>query len=81
MAEKRDDVVSAFPNNCDGPKYDGMSLRDWFAGQALAGLCSNPGGPIQANGMSGWGLVNCTMGDVAREAYAIADAMLEARKQ
>lgn len=58
----------------------GMSLRDWFAGQALAGLAGNPGGPYQANSMSGWGLVNCQPRDIAGEAYALADAMLAARK-
>jgi hypothetical protein len=24
------------------PASSGMSLRDWFAGQALAGMCANP---------------------------------------
>ena len=44
----------------------GMSLRDWFAGQALAGLlaswphdCENPG--------------------IAHDVYRFADAMLKAR--
>ena len=33
----------AFPNyaNDYGPIQEGMSLRDWFAGQALAGFLSN----------------------------------------
>ena len=57
----------------------GMSLRDYFAGQALAGLCANPGGPYQANSYNGWDLVNVTQSDVAHVAYNLADAMLEDR--
>ena len=53
----------------------GMSLRDWFAGQALAGLCTvtlphrahDLANVIQAGGIE------------ARAAYALADAMLSAR--
>jgi len=59
--------------------HPGMSLRDWFAGQALAGLCANSGGPIQANDYNGWSLVNCKERDVALMACALADAMLAAR--
>jgi hypothetical protein len=55
---------------------EGMSLRDWYRGQALAGLCANPGGPFQANGINGWNLVNCTAGDVAMWCNELADAML-----
>lgn len=45
----------------------GMTLRDWFAGQAMAGLLANPqtGENSQA---------------VIHAAFAAADAMLEARK-
>ena len=43
--------------------HRGMSLRDWFAGQALIALSKEPGGPD-------WR---------ATEAYAIAKAMLLAR--
>ncbi len=58
----------------------GMSLRDAAALKAMQGLCANPGGPFQENGRSGWGLVNCTLDDVATTAYALADAMLKARQ-
>lgn len=61
--------------------HPGMSLRDWFAGMALQGLLSNSGGPIQANGMSGWGWVNCGKKDVADVVWEIADAMIAARKE
>jgi len=47
---------------------EGMTLRDWFAGQALAGLTANH----KTEG---------TFDDVAYKAYALADAMLFERTQ
>lgn len=47
--------------------YSGMTLRDWFAGQALAGLCANPD----------W--TSAEVRDAASEAYDYADAMLAVR--
>lgn len=45
---------------------DGMTIRDYFAAKAMHGL-------IESNGTaSGW---------IAAAAYAIADAMLEAREK
>lgn len=44
MSAMDKDGGPAFP--CDSmkqfPTQEGMSLRDWFAGQALAGIMSNP---------------------------------------
>jgi hypothetical protein len=59
----------AFPNlgyNKEA-NYNGMSLRDYFAGQALAGMLSNP---------------ECITGRpaVAVHAYGYADAMIAARE-
>lgn len=53
------------------PAYSGMTLRDWFAGQALAGMVAS-------------GITIDMDGDVlgigrARTAYALADAMIAAR--
>lgn len=51
----------------------GMSLRDWFAGQALAGMCANPG----------WCDMLSARGVAEKNAladYAHADAMLSARR-
>lgn len=48
-----------------------------FAGQALQGLCANPGGPFQANGMGGWGPANCTIDQIADTAYELANAMIK----
>jgi hypothetical protein len=49
--------------------HRGMSLRDWFAGQALAGLVfHNDYGAISDQ-------------DIAKGAYSFADAMIAARKE
>jgi hypothetical protein len=47
----------------------GMSLRDYFAGQALAGLCQGARG-------SGY-----NKAELSRYAFAAADAMLAARER
>lgn len=49
--------------------YPGMSLRDYFASKALAGICAHP---------DTWG---DGIPEIARTAYEIADAMLAARNQ
>lgn len=46
--------------------YKGMTLRDWFAGQALVGLSIRREGKCDA--------------DDAENAYRLADAMLKARE-
>ena len=47
--------------------HHGMTLRDWYAGQALAGLEANSS-------------VDMTVEDAAVMAYQLADAMLAARE-
>lgn len=44
MSDQINDGGQAFPMAfaCESEKHRGMSLRDWFAGQALTGLMSNP---------------------------------------
>lgn len=65
------DHPAAFPNTGNSTwnlePEAGMSLRDWFAGQALAGS--------DFMECVGW-----THIDLAKYAYSLADAMLEARK-
>lgn len=61
----------AFPAETSTRNYAGMSLRDWFAGQALAGWLAtfgaDDGSPVPCH--------------IARFAYGVADAMLVARAE
>jgi len=58
----------AFPTVAGQTVYsNGMSLRDWFAGQALAGLCAHPES-------DNWEYLG-----IAASAYTQADAMIAAR--
>lgn len=70
MSAKIDDGRPAFPvrweDMAHSNSHHGMTLRDWFAGQALAGLLVNGGG--------------ATWDTDATDAYKAADAMLTARK-
>ena len=51
----------------------GMTLRDWFAGQAASGICSSrdEAGVLLEHGYE-W---------IATEAYRVADAMLKERNK
>jgi len=72
METKRYDGGQAYPMGYhrDGNSADhgGMSLRDWFAGQALAGLiaCATSSGDPEKS---------------ADYCYQVADAMLKARAE
>ncbi len=71
MSDKIDDGGPAFPTDNEaqtGPNtyhWTGMTLRDWFAGQALAGALANPNRSDEINA--------CGL-------YMVADAMIAARK-
>lgn len=71
-----DEGGPAFPSTqaceswqCRKPS-SGMSLRDWFAGQAMVGLCANPNAGVA---------VLPALQDLADACYNYADAMLLAR--
>ena len=62
----------AFPTLADNGhamNQDGMTLRDWFAGKAMQGLFACPMQPQSGPEM------------YARDAYAVADAMLKERSK
>lgn len=67
---KKSDGGSAFPiSHPEHPSpSDGMTLRDWFAGQALSAVASSE----RYYGDDG-------PENIAQDAYLIADAMLAAR--
>lgn len=73
--ETIDDGGPAFPwedmkdTNGEPRATAGMSLRDWFAGQALSGIMSNSGS-----------FASMSDSQVAETSYSAADAMLSARK-
>jgi hypothetical protein len=63
---------SAFPHTY-GDKYEtyeGMSLRDWFAGQVMAEMIR-----LSTDSDGGWSVENVACG-----CYNLADAMLKARE-
>ena len=59
----------AFPRDHQSDGHNGMSLRDYFAAKALQGMLACPIQPQSGPDM------------YARDAYALADAMLNKRKQ
>jgi hypothetical protein len=71
-----DDGGPAFPIPVDDrpgayEAHPGMSLLDWFAGQALAGLCAHTGSFGNTGGPD----------VMAVRAYEVADAMIAAKRQ
>lgn len=82
MSSKIDDGGTAFPTihgyvdsfGSLKQKSTGLSLRDWFAGQALIGLMSYPGDEFSGN----WHNNSSSQG-VATRCYDLADAMISAR--
>lgn len=69
MSTLKNDGGPAFPWSPDGPNYQtypGMSLRDWFAGQALAGMNAHD--------------ADVSFRMRAEDAYKYADAMLAERE-
>ncbi len=68
---KIEDGGPAFPDHPNGPGHSGMSLRGWFAGQAMAGMLAS----FADNGEPGFP----ADGKMAQWAYEYADAMIVRR--
>ncbi len=66
-------------NKVASPIYDGMTLRDYLAGQALQGMLAGHASNVIKAGDAedGASEVNATLAEIA---YAIADAMLAQRE-
>lgn len=71
---EHDNGGPVFPNYHPDVNCFGMSLRDWFAGTALWGLLAEAAHP-EATGS--WSQTS----QLTAQAYAFANAMLEARKE
>lgn len=74
--EKKETGGPAYPHTVLGDLgqtcevCEGMTLRDYFAAQALAGICAHS---------DSWG--QTSISDVAGTAYEVADAMLKERSK
>lgn len=65
---KKNNGGPAFPEPVmDFSQYRGMTLRDYFAAKFMQGVCANPDKLYDDE-------------PLAKEAYAMADAMLRARE-
>lgn len=74
MSTKIDDGGQAFPSSGDyGSQLSGMSLRDWFAGQIIAGIMADTSTCL--DGPNGIQTNAC-----AQQAWELADVMIRARK-
>ncbi|WP_020372144.1 hypothetical protein [Rhizorhabdus wittichii] len=58
----------AFPSAAIDDQFGGMTMRDWFAGQALAGMVGHPKVTAASLGIH-----------AAKRCYELADAMLAER--
>jgi hypothetical protein len=91
MSERKNDGGFAFPGETttlahdDGPlitvKHGGMKLRDYFAGQALAGMSANEAWVAYAKGCVRNGAHGTPEEWTAKQAYELADSMLAERSK
>ena len=84
MTKQIEDGGPAHPHpvrneQCEWDVATGMTLRDWFAGQALAAMITATSAG-QHNALNGKPVGTSIYDAMAMDAYALADAMLRARK-
>lgn len=84
MSQSKDDGGPAFPTEPNTQpgfyRHHGMSLRDWFAGQALAGMLSDGGTQAIVSRLAREGGVR-SVDYMANAAYDFAGAMLAERSK
>lgn len=66
--------IYAYPFQANDKQNPGMTLRDYFAGQAVTGLVAQCSDSYKEMLKEDWAMS-------VREAYALADAMLEERNK
>jgi hypothetical protein len=71
----QDNNTPAFPikGGVHEYQFSGMTLRDYFAGQALTGILANNGTPWAPD------IADVSDNDIAKASYDLADEMLLAR--
>jgi len=71
------------PNDAYNNGMEGMSLRDWFAGQALVGelASSSTQEAVMATAQAAFASGRSAVQQVAFNCYEMADAMLAARER
>ncbi len=74
MREYSESNPPAFPRDHRHIGHNGMSLRDWFAGQAMAAIISKT--PSERIAKS-----DAVEAEIALGAYTYADAMLATRQE
>lgn len=76
------DIIHKFSDGTfEVRERSGMSLRDWFAGQALTGLCARDleGNSLGNNHINHAYVRGFCDSRLVRDAYTLADAMLAER--
>jgi hypothetical protein len=78
MKDQIDGDDPAFPTETATHYYHGMTLRDWFAGQALQGILAHGAVNYRINGVP---IAEDITEHIGCACFGIADAMLAARKE
>jgi hypothetical protein len=77
---KKEDGGPAFPWGEHGARLGGMTLRDWFAGQAISGMFTNEMVLRNVRNKSQKKGIDFSA-EVAFQAYTLADEMIKERNR